>query len=180
MKRKAACIMIMFIGVFSVIPLAYSDDGNHWLNMKNWELTLGSGGIEKFLDKATLNEGLGHLFISKSAGLINSGFEYGDSESDNDWQNSSRVGLEYYLNFERIKPYVGASIGYHDSGYSGNNDVEGKLVAAPEFGLIVFANATTFLYGQMDYEFPLENDEEAKVNFKDGPFVYSVGIAIKW
>ncbi len=69
----------------------------------------------------------------------------------------------------KFVPYIGANFGY-----SYGEGVSDAWRLGPEVGLKYFVNETTYLYGNMSYEFDL-ND-----GFDNGGFVYGVGIGFKW
>jgi hypothetical protein len=74
-----------------------------------------------------------------------------------------------------LVPYVGASIGY----LYGNN-LRDTWVAGPEGGLKVFVNDTTFIIGQLAYDFFFRHTDEVDSAFSDGRWVYTVGIGFRW
>jgi hypothetical protein len=71
-------------------------------------------------------------------------------------------------------PFVGANIGY----------VYGKGVrdtweAAPEGGLKVFINATTFIYGSLEYQFFFNQNSNSSV-INNGQFIYTLGVGVRF
>ena len=76
---------------------------------------------------------------------------------------------------DRWQPFVGANIGYVYG--DGVNDT-GE--AAPEAGVKYFVNSTTFIYGQIEYQFFFDSSDDVDDAFDDGQFVYSLGIGFRW
>ena len=58
--------------------------------------------------------------------------------------------------------------------------VEDTWVAGPEGGLKLFVNDTTFILGQIAYDFFFEDSDDADDAFDDGRWVYTLGIGFRW
>jgi outer membrane protein W len=72
-------------------------------------------------------------------------------------------------------PYVGANIGY----------VYGKGVrdtweAAPEAGIKCFVNTSTFIYVSAEYQFFFNQNSVAGTAFRNGQFIYGLGIGFRF
>lgn len=70
---------------------------------------------------------------------------------------------------QRVVPYVGASIGYK---YGDSTD--DSITAGLEAGAKYYVNDTTFIFGQVGYDFLL------KESFGDGSFAYSLGVGFRF
>lgn len=142
------------------------------------EFTLaGSGQSDESFDGATLGfeATLGYFLTEHWEGVIRQGFAFADVSGGSDWNASTRVGVDYNFDFGRFKPLLGASLGYVYG-----DEINDQFIAGPQAGLKYFVNATTFLYGLVEYEFLFDDADEADDNFDDGRFVYTVGIGFKW
>ena len=82
------------------------------------------------------------------------------------------VGYDYHFDFgqdQRLIPFVGANIGYR---YGDVTD--DSITAAPEAGVKFYVNDTTFIFGQVSYDFLL------KESFGDGAFNYALGVGFRF
>lgn len=135
----------------------------------DWALTLSGGGVSsKDLDNSSFT-----LNVAPSYFLSNE-FELGVRQTIaySDGFTGATVGfLDFNFRMENRKfvPYVGANFGY-----SYGEGVSDDWRLGPEVGLKYFVNETTYVYGNVSYEFDL-ND-----GFDNGGFVYGVGIGFKW
>lgn len=141
-------------------------------NKGDWELTLsGSGSANKGVTAGDFsgNVGIGY-FLSKEVEL---GFRQSATWSDvsgdkSRWGGSSRVALDYHFDFDKFQPFIGVNGGL---AYPANDS--SFLEVAPEAGVKYFVNATTFLYGLVEYQFSTRNNDQSQ-------FVYSLGIGFKF
>ncbi len=138
----------------------------------------GSGSSDKDLDYTSFNVefSLGHFFTKGLEGQIRQGFSILDSPGSNDnWNGSTRVALDIYLNSNSICPFIGAN-----AGYLYGDDVTDTGVGGPEGGLKLFLNNTTYIVGLIEYQFFFKKGDEIRDRFNDGRFVYSLGIGVKF
>lgn len=160
------CLLLALVAVPAVSRAQTSEIG---FDKGEWTLTLsGVGGSDNDFDANTFNLAgtLGYLIadnlsleLSQSAGFL-------DTEANGSWQGSTRVGAAYYFDLENWQPYVGANIGYVYG-----DEIDEQLVAALKGGVAYFVNSTTYIFGEVAYNWYTED------SFTDeGTFAYAVGI----
>jgi hypothetical protein len=148
----------------------------------DWELTLGGSGStpSRFNGFSFgIDAGLG-LFVADQLEIgIRQHAAYTDLTGGSDgaiWSGSTRVAVDFHLDFGAWQPFIGANIGYV-YGEAGFHDT---FEAAPEAGLKWFVNGTTFIYGLAEYQFFFDKDSNVAEQFQDGQFVYTLGIGFKF
>jgi outer membrane protein W len=100
---------------------------------------------------------------------------FADVSNDQAWNASTRFAVDYYFGTGRVKPFVGANIGY----LYGDN-VKEQFIAGPEVGIKTFLNSSTFIYLNAEYQFLFQDADQADNNFDNGRFVYSLGLGFRW
>jgi hypothetical protein len=119
---------------------------------------------------------LSYFFTDRVEGLIQQNIDWIDVPgSDEDWSGSTRAGLRYNWDMGRWWPFLGV-----DLGYIYGDRVRDQWVAGPEAGVRYFVNETTFILGQIQYEFFFRNTSDATDAFDDGRFLYTLGIGFRW
>ena len=103
------------------------------------------------------------------------GIAVADTKGGSDWNGSTRLGVDYYFDLGVWQPYAGATIGY----IYGDN-VKDSFIAGPEAGVKYFVNETTYLNAGVEYDFIFDDANNADDGWKDGRFVYSLGIGFKF
>ena len=145
----------------------------------DWELTLGgSGSSPSRLNGFSfgIDAGLG-LFVADQLEIgVRQHAAYTDEGVSSNWSGSTRVAADFHLDFGALQPFIGANIGY----VYGENGFHDTFEAAPEGGLKWFVNGTTFIYGLIEYQFFFDKDSKVSEQFKDGQFVYTLGIGFKF
>lgn len=172
MKTKTTIILV--IAFFMVFAASVSAQEMGAFSQGKWELTLvGSGSSDESFDGTTLStEAAIGYFISDNLELVvRQGIAYADRPGDDDWNGSTRGGIDFHFGFDPLYPFIGANFGmvYGDT-------VKEQFIAGPEAGLKCLVNDTTFLFGMIEYQFLFDDADEADDNFDDGRFVYSLGI----
>lgn len=145
---------------------------------RNKELTLGgSGSSDESFDGTIFSTefSLGYFITDNLEVLLRQGLSYADVPGDDDWNGSTRLGVDFHFDFDPIYPLLGASIGYLYG-----DTVKEQFVAGPQVGLKWFTNPTTFIFGIVEYEFLFDDPDEVDDNFDDGRFVYNIGIGFIW
>ena len=168
--------IILSLAVCLIISAAAQSQGfvagNNTFNLT------GSGSSDKDLDYTSFDVefSFGHFFTKGLEGQIRQGFSLLDSPGSNDnWNASTRGALDLYLSSRSICPFIGANVGY----VYGDN-VTDTGVGGPEGGVKLFLNNTTYILGLIEYQFFFKEGDEIKDRFKDGRFVYSLGLGIKF
>jgi Outer membrane protein beta-barrel domain len=140
-----------------------------------WELTLGgTGANDNDFENgiASVNGQLGYYFDDRMQVNVRQQLGYADTGNDNSWTGFTAVGFDYHFDMgqdQRVIPFVGVAIGYRYGDQT--ND---SVTASPEAGLKWYVNETTFIYGQVAYDFLL------KESFGDGSFSYGLGIGFRF
>ena len=145
----------------------------------DWELTLGgTGSSPSRLSGFSfgVDAGLG-LFVADQLEIgVRQHAAYTDEGVSSNWSGSTRVAIDFHLDFGALQPFIGANIGY----VYGENGFHDTFEAAPEGGVKWFVNGTTFIYGLIEYQFFFDKDSKVSEQFKDGQFLYTLGIGFKF
>jgi len=147
-----------------------------------WEVTLGGGAsntndFEGF--QGSLNGSLGYYFTDNLELSVRQSITYSDF-TGSDWNGSTRVAFDIHFPLGdrgHIVPFVGGNIGF----VYGDN-VNDTWAAAPEAGIKLYVNETTFLFLVAEYQFFFEDadSDDIDAGFDDGAFVYTVGIGFRF
>ena len=92
--------------------------------------------------------------------------------------NTVRAAADFHIPMgdqNQFLPYVGANIGY----VSGTT-VRDTWEAAPEAGIKVFVGPDAFLDLRAEYEFFWRNGSPAQTAFRNGEFVYTLGVGFRF
>lgn len=172
MWRKIS--MVVLLGFFLAPCAAMAQ-----FQMGDKELTLnGNGSSDDDFDNTvfSVEAGLGYFFNKNLEGLVRQGVSVVDIPGSNDlWNGSTRLGLDYHFDLQQWQPFLGASIGYLYG-----DSVEETFIAGPEVGVKAFVNTTTFILASVEYQILFEDADEADDQFDDGRFVYNLGIGFRW
>ena len=147
------------------MPLYTYDPGPH---AGNWESTLtGTGQSDDSFDAPVFGVAgsLGYYFTKNVLLTFKQGLAINDEGDSTLVNGRSVIQAAYQWDFARWQPYLGMNVG----GIYGA-DIEDNAVAGPEAGLKYFVNESTFLFGNIAYEVPLDQC------CNDGIIPYSVGI----
>ena len=136
----------------------------------NWDLTLGGSGSNDRdfrTGNFAVNAGLGY-FLTKEIELgVRQTFSWGDGGST--WGASTVGFADWNFDMDRWVPFVGASIGY-----SYGSPSPDAWSAGPEGGVKYFLNSTTYVYGEVQYLFDIQND------ISNGAWFYTAGIGVQF
>ena len=146
--------------------------------MGNKELTLsGNGSSDNDFDTSifSVEAGLGYFVGNNLEVLLRQGVSVIDVPGDNQWNGSTRLGLDYHFNLQTWQPFLGASIG----AIYGDN-VKDQFIAGPEIGVKAFVNTTTFILASVEYQVLFDDTDEIDDLYDDGRYVYNLGIGFKW
>ncbi len=142
------------------------------------ELTMsGSGTSDKdFRTSAITGQlSLGYFITRAFEASVRQSVSYTDPDDKVILNGTSRLALDLHLPLARLQPFIGANIGYIYGDL-----VRDQFVGGPEGGLKFFLNETTFAFGQLEYQFFFEKAKQADEAFRNGRFVYSVGLGVKF
>ncbi len=137
----------------------------------------GGGSSDHDFDSTTasIQLGLGQFLNDYVAAGVRQDLSVADLTDSNDWNASTRLGIDFYPATGRAAPYIGANIGYIYG-----DVVRDQFIAGPNVGIRYFINDTTFLTLGVEYQFLFKDRDEAQDAYKDGRFVYELGMGVKW
>lgn len=163
-----------------VIPAA----ANAQFSQGDWVLTLGGNGSSDKKFRGTewdIDASLAY-FVSDQIGVgvrQNIAFNNSDNSSSasksDDWNATTSVFGDFHIDLGRFQPYVGAEIGY----LYGDKDIEDSWFAGPEAGVKFFVNSTTFIYGNVKYQFIFDDTDQIDSSFDEGRWVYTLGLGVR-
>jgi len=144
------------------------------------EFTLsGTGASDRGLDNGSFGiTGSYGWFLSRDLELaVRQSVNWASVDNGSDRINgSTRGAIDYHFDVtDRFRPFIGASIGaiygdaVHDTGIIG-----------PEVGVKYYLNPTTFILGQMEYQYMFDDGDEIDNNFDNGAFAYTVGLGLNF
>jgi hypothetical protein len=137
----------------------------------------GSGTSDKDFDTSTISAqgSFGYFFTRSIEGSIRQSVGFTNIEDGGSaWNASTRGALDYHFDLGRFWPFVGGNFGYVYG-----DAVKDSWEVGVEGGLKFFVNSTTFLLGQVEYQWLLNNNDSDN-EISDGQFVYVIGIGFKW
>lgn len=146
-----------------------------------WEVTLSGTGVtpSRFNGfEGGVNGSIGYFFNDSMELSARQNVNYNDIGGPVAFNGETRVAFDLHLPLgdqNQLLPFVGANLGY----------VYGKGVrdtweAAPEAGLKWFVGPDVFLFGQVEYEFFFRNGGGVNNGFKNGQFVYTLGVGFRF
>ena len=90
---------------------------------------------------------------------------------DDSWNGATGGFIDYHFGNSRLRPYLGASLGYIYG-----DGVNESFYAGAGGGLKYYVLPNTFIKGGAEWQFLFDDVDDADDAFDDGRFVYSVGI----
>ena len=106
--------------------------------------------------------------------MFRQGISFADA-GDSSTSASTRIGIDYNFNFDRLVPFVGVNVGYLYG-----DDVNETGLAGLGGGLKWYVKPETFIFAAAEYQFFFEDSDDADDSFDDGSFVYTLGIGFNW
>jgi opacity protein-like surface antigen len=144
------------------------------------EFTLsGQGTSDRGLDNGSfgITGSYGWYFSRELEASVRQSVNWASVNNGNDRLNgSTRGALDYHFDVtDRFRPFVGASIGviYGDA-------VNETGIIGPEVGMKYYLNPTTFIIGQMEYQYMFDDGDEIDNNFDNGAFAYTLGLGLNF
>lgn len=172
-------LVLLVVGVaLTWLPVSVAQAQDFGFRQGEFSLTLGgSGSNDSDANNGgfNVNGNLGYFVADQLELSIRQSYGYSDFGTGSSWTGATRVGIDYYFDFDRFQPFIGASIGYLYG-----DQFDDTFAAGPEAGLRFLVNETTFIYASVAYEFFFENASNASDAFEDGQFVYNLGIGFTW
>lgn len=146
-----------------------------------FELTLGgsaSNGSRFDGFSAAASGSIGYYLTENVELGIRQSVSYSDAVAGTSLDGSTRAAVDFNFplgDHGQIVPYIGANIGY-DYG----KGITDTWEAAPEGGIKLYVNASTFIYTSVEYQFFFRRGSDVGNNFKDGQFIYSLGVGFRF
>ena len=170
MLRRLCVVAAMALLLTPALSLAQFKQGD-------WELTLAGTGLSPGrLDAFSFGaSGSLGLFVADQLELgVRQSGTYSDFGPGKSLSGSTRIFVDFHLDFGALQPFIGAN-----GGYVYGDGVHDTWELAPEFGLKWFVNGTTFIFGMVEYQVFLDNSS-ANDAIKDGQFVYTLGVGFRF
>lgn len=176
--------MSRFILVLAVLGLFFAPiTASANFQQGDKELTLsGTGSSDRDYDDTNfgVDIGVGYFFNTCLEGVLRQTVNYSKIQGDGtNWNGATRIGLDYNFVINRDdprwRPFLGATVGY----IYGDNTKD-SFIAGPEGGLKAFVNDTTFIVASVGYDFKFSNNDDLEDDFKDGRWVYNLGLGFRW
>jgi len=142
----------------------------------DWELTLsgtGSNGPDFDGVTAGVNGSVGYFLADQLEISLRQSLTYEDF-TGSAWNGSTRVALDFHFDLGSVQPFIGGNLGYVYG-----DSVHDTWEAAPEAGVKVFLNSTSFVLFMAEYQFFFDTDSSLGNAFSDGQFVYTLGLGVR-
>ncbi|MEX2673184.1 MAG: hypothetical protein WD294_13855 [Phycisphaeraceae bacterium] len=137
----------------------------------DWEFTLtGVASNNEDFDEGSfgLDVSLGYYFTRDVSAEIRQGIQFVDF-GESQWAGSTRGAVDYHFDLDRLRPFVGLSLG----GFYGDNvDETGSF--GVEGGAKWYAKPDTFLFGRMEIHWLFDGGDS------DAQILYIVGIGFNF
>lgn len=168
----AACASACLVSGLSQAQGAYQDIGPH---KGDREFSVGGAGSS---DKNFDNGGFGvagdlgwYLSDRTVAGVRQTVNWASVNDGGDAWQGSTRGFVDYHFGVNRLRPFVGASLGaiYGDG-------VKETGTAGLELGMKYYVLPSTFLQARAEYHFLFDSRSSASNNYDDGSWAYMIGM----
>jgi hypothetical protein len=179
MQRKARCpVTRFFIATYALLLLTSAASAQ--FQSRDWSLSLAGTGSN---DKNGNNRAFGAAvelgyFLNPHVELgLRQTIAYSDFEGSTATSGSTHVALDYHIPIawhDRVQLFVGGNGGFD---YSDINSDAFEI--APEAGLKVFVNSTTFIALTVEDEFFTNNNSNG-FGTGDSQFVYRLGIGFRF
>lgn len=146
-----------------------------------WEVTLSGNGVtpSRFNGfQGGLSGSIGYFFNDSIEVGVRQSINYNDIGGPVAFNGVTRLAADLHLPLgdqNQFLPFAGVNIGYvYGQG------IRDTWEAAPEAGLKWFVGPDVFLYGQVEYQFFFRSGGGVNNAFKNGQFVYSLGVGFRF
>lgn len=143
------------------------------------EFTLaGTGASNKDFDSSSGGVGasLGYYLNDMLSLSVRQAVNYSNPDGGDDgWAASTSVAIDQHFGNARLRPFVGASVGFLYG-----DEIDDSLFAGLEGGLKYYVMPQTFLFGLAEYVWAFEDSDYADDNFDNGGFRWTVGVGFNF
>lgn len=143
------------------------------------EFTLGGSGVtdDEFDDSAGgVNFSYGKYTTDRMLWSLRQTINYTNPEdAGSAWNGSTVIAGDYHFGDGRLRPLVGANLGYVYG-----ESVEDTWAAGLEAGLKYYVQDRTFVYGMVEYAWLFDDAEDIDNTFDNGRYVWSVGVGFNF
>lgn len=180
-RKLLACFAAAAVAVPAFAQQQYDENSSAWGPSEgDWEIELGAGGTnDAEFDNGGFNVdgALGYYITNNLEVALRQSVTYADLSGESSWNASSRAAVDYHfpLMDNRLRPFIGANIGYIYG-----DAVEDTWAAGPEAGAKFYVKDETFLFGRAEYQFLFDDGDGLEDEFSDGQWVYTVGIGFNF
>jgi len=133
----------------------------------------GSGTSDENLDNGSFsaNGEFGWYLTDQFEVGVRQGVSWTHNEHNGHrWNGATRGFLDYHFG-QRVRPFVGTSLGYKYG-----ESVDNTGFAGLEAGLKYYVLESTFIMGRAEWQFFFSSTDSIDSGFSDGSFVYTVGL----
>lgn len=106
---------------------------------------------------------------------IRQSLNYSDVEgadlTDDYWNGSTRGYFDYNFGSGRMRPFVGASLGYVYG-----DGIDNSFFSGLETGARYYVLEDTFILGRAEYQWFFDNSSDVDDRFDDGAWAFSLGV----
>lgn len=142
----------------------------------NLEFTLsGVGSNDKHFShgSAGISFSMG-LYLTRGWEIaLRQGVNYAGVSGTSSWSGSTRVAIDYNIDFDRFRPFIGIEGG----GIYGDN-VHDTGIGGAEIGLKYYIKPTAFVYLQTEYQYLFDTSSGVTSNSSNGAYAHSIGIGL--
>jgi hypothetical protein len=139
------------------------------------EITFSGSGYNdrRFRSGAVaVNLSYGEYWNENLMWALRQGITFSDQRGGSSQINgSTRLAVDWHFNMDRMRPYVGASLGA-----SYGEDIRNTFVTGFEGGLKYYVQSNTFMYGGVEYLWNWRRTRDLDDRVRDGSFIYTFGI----
>jgi hypothetical protein len=142
------------------------------------EFTLsGTGSSDRDFDNSSfgISADLGWYYSERTLIGVRQSVSYADIEgesiSDDFWNGATRGFVDYHFGGAYWRPFLGASLGvvYGDG-------ISDSAFGGLEVGMKYYVLEKTFLMGRAEYQWFFDSSSDARDNFDDGAWAYTIGM----
>jgi hypothetical protein len=154
-----------------VLQLEGSGANTKAFNSGDFGLNLGVGYFITDAAEVSLDQGLAYAYADRHTKAPAGAGQSVNANNGDTFAGLTQLSFDWNFVLGNFVPFVGANGGVA----YGTNGVKTVWEAGPEGGLKVFLNATTYIYGEVQWDLFLNHTRAAG----DSEFVYGIGLGVK-